>query len=166
MQSTRPARSSLSSVLRLLFVLAGAYATMGTACLGKECRDSTYCIRKCECTDEQNDSISDCEIQYRCDLDTEMCESAYGEESCEDVCKKYAAEDVCGSKRCDNENHCRRDEECVVTDAETGEVVNEFDCEKEFKCETEVGVCEEGYNQSDIELCNVCAEEQNGVGVQ
>lgn len=134
----------------------------GSGCFAKECLDETYCVRECECTDSTRNTVTQCPIQFQCNVADQICDEAYNDLSCDEICTNYAARGLCGSKQCTTENECLRQTTCQAFDPGTGEQICSYNCDLLFACDADVNACEADYLLPDNELCQRCAESAGG----
>jgi hypothetical protein len=151
---------SLLAALMLLPVVAPLLVS--SACIPRQCTDDSFCIRECECESSATGDVIICPVRFSCDIDAEVCEDAYTEQSCDDICQTFAARDLCGSVRCTSEADCVRSVACNQFDPNTGAVVGTFACQRAFTCDAVALACEVGFTTvNDDQLCQECAAAAN-----
>ncbi len=139
-------------VLVLPFFAVLALVLSAGQCFPRQCRSYTNCQRQCECTDGQRNEIVPCALNFRCDVETGYCADEYNQ-SCEEICQKYAAKSACGTKTCTNEAECVRQLSCSALNQQTGQVLCTYNCDVPFVCETDPGVCEDGFGLDEATIC-------------
>jgi hypothetical protein len=139
------------------FVLLTLLAALTSSTCSRPCEDAENCIRKCPCLNENTDQRVDCSIAFRCEGESQTCESAFDSFSCDQICADYAATARCGVARCLSDADCEKTVSCPLVDA-SGQPTGQFqDCTLNFACELDKGEsCEPASSSDDVTLCNIC----------
>lgn len=145
----------MARALPLLALLAFGLAL---ASCKRPCESVEHCKRTCECLDNATDTRLDCTIAFRCEGETQVCESSYDSMACDELCATYAARAMCGTQRCSSNADCEKVVSCPVLDADGQPVepAQSFTCTRTFECDLTLEVCGADITQSDEAHCAFC----------